>query len=240
LPLNVLYFFSLFFSLLKYCKIDRQHGTVARGRLAQLLTEGPSPNPRWLIKFEKKSYKDEEMYERAFKALIHSNEDVDERKNHSTTIIAPQLHIVSRSTPSPDNTKVDGSTPSEGGNSDDAKEGNKGNSSSVSSSATMTTSKTVSSKSVQFHKGDTASNEGSDDSSPNEENSGSRKARYRASQREARSRRRQAKIETSSKKIKPNEQQYAGNGEVVKVALKTGTLYLYRGTHRRVEFVRRV
>jgi hypothetical protein len=43
-----------------------------------------------------------------------------------------------------------------------------------------------------------------------------------------------------SKKYKFNEPQYAEDGEVVKVKLLTGTLYLHRGQNRRVEFVRRV
>jgi hypothetical protein len=43
-----------------------------------------------------------------------------------------------------------------------------------------------------------------------------------------------------SKQYKHNETQYAEDGEVVKVKLLTGTLYLYRGAQRRVEFVRQV
>jgi hypothetical protein len=43
-----------------------------------------------------------------------------------------------------------------------------------------------------------------------------------------------------SRQYKHSETQYAEDGEVVKVKLLTGTLYLYRGAQRRVEFVRRV
>ena len=43
-----------------------------------------------------------------------------------------------------------------------------------------------------------------------------------------------------SKTYKNSETQYGEDGEVVKVKLLTGTLYLYRGPQRRVEFVRRV
>ena len=43
-----------------------------------------------------------------------------------------------------------------------------------------------------------------------------------------------------SKQYKLNDPQYAEDGEVVKVKLLTGTLYLYRGAQRHVEFVRRV
>jgi hypothetical protein len=91
-------------------------------------------------------------------------------------------------------------------------------------------------------------------------------SRDRMSAREARSRRRQAKIDedapfttttatgglgeeathSAKRRLRPppnhgkKRQRQADDGEVVKVKLLTGTLYLYRGQHRRVEFVRRV
>lgn len=258
-------------------EVDRQHGIIARGRLAQLLTEGPSPNPRWLIKFDSQPYKDEEMYERAFgKLLVDSNAEETEEKEQqqSSTVMAPDLANSgsgSKVSTNPANSTATGNTIGKGGSasgegekSDDAKKGKRGSNSSVSSSAGATISKTTtnSTKEVQFQQsGGSGSNDLSDDSS-----SGG-KGRYRstadrASAREARSKRRQAQIDEQrvvggtdilaggkrrlppppghSKKYKFNEPQYAEDGEVVKVKLLTGTLYLHRGQNRRVEFVRRV
>lgn len=48
-----------------------RNDTVVHVRLAQLLTEGTSPNPRWLIKFEGPQ-KDEEVYEHTFGKVLES------------------------------------------------------------------------------------------------------------------------------------------------------------------------
>jgi hypothetical protein len=40
--------------------------TSFKAQLSQLLTEGTSPNPRWLVKFDNKDMKDEEVYEHVF------------------------------------------------------------------------------------------------------------------------------------------------------------------------------
>jgi hypothetical protein len=40
---------------------------TAKGRLVQLLTDTPSANPRWLVTFVTTPWKDEELYERAFR-----------------------------------------------------------------------------------------------------------------------------------------------------------------------------
>jgi len=259
-------------------EIDRQHG-IARGRLAQLLTVCSSSNPRWLVKFDSQPYKDEEMYERAFTTLIHSNEDTEEQQQHSVIIpdLANSGSSSSSSSGSARNTSTNaansalvvhtngkgGDASSEGEKSDDAKKGKKGSNSSV---LAATTSKIINSKSVHFQRSGTCSNDGSDDHSPNEETSSGGIGRYRTladrvSAREARSHRRQAKIDDAaivpgaeilagkrkllppmghSKKHKYNEPQDAEDGEVVKVKLLTGTLYLYHGSKRRVEFIRRV
>jgi len=260
-------------------EIDRQHG-IARGRLAQLLTMCSSTNPRWLVKFDSQPYKDEEMYERAFTTLVHSNEDSKEQQQPSVMI--PDLTNSGSSSSSGggsvwnqastnaansavavNNNGKGGDASSEGEKNDDAKAGKKSSNSSV---LAATTSKMTNSKLVHFQRGGTCSNDGSDDPSPNEETSSGERGRYqtmadRASAREARSHRRQAKIDDAAivpgteiltgkrklppttghyKKYKDNEPQNAAGVEVVKVKLLTGTLYLYHGSKRRVEFIRRV
>jgi len=52
---------------------------MAEGRLAYLLTEGPSANPRWLVKFDQESWKDEELYERSFGTLLRKAGDESDR-----------------------------------------------------------------------------------------------------------------------------------------------------------------
>jgi len=245
-------------------EIDRQHGVVARGRLAQLLTEGPSPNPRWLVKFDSQPYKDEEMYERAFGKLIHSNEESEEQ--HSTPTVSDIISSASARTKTSSSTEpLNDSKGSwavgDGDKIDDTKKGKNINDISIETTTLATGTSKL--KSAQFQKNGAAlSQDSADDSSPTEENSREGTSRSRASAREARSRRRQAMIDDAaivpgteilagkrklppppghrSKQYKHNETQYGEDGEVVKVKLLTGTLYLYRGAQRRVEFIRRV
>ena len=249
---------------------------IARGRLAQLLTEGPSPNPRWLVKFDSQPYKDEEMYERAFGKLLHSAEEkemcerafgkmpysAEENEEQQSPIATPEPTSSGTTRGKTSVTTADAAsdekgqwTFSEEERSDDGKKGKNSNDQSIEAATENTNSR---SRSVQFQRASaTFSQDSADDSSPTEEAS-----RSRASAREARSRRRQAMIDDAaivpgteilagkrkippppgnrSKQYKSNEVPYAEEGEVVKVKLLTGTLYLYRGEQRRVEFVRRV
>jgi hypothetical protein len=262
--LFVEYFFVCFVSLISHTESSsmsikqiERNGVIANGRLAQLLTEGTSPNPRWLIKFDGQPYKDEEMYERAFGKLIQPA-DIEEEPNEPSP---PPPTVTKASAAASTATKSGGAnatasgTSSEGEKSDDA------------AAATNTSKKGKSDnngnnkKSVQFE-GAIDDGDGSEDSSP--EDTARRSKADRVSAREARSRRRQAKIDEEAippgaevliadkRKIPPplghnskkaknsHNHNHYGDGEVVKVKLLTGTLFLYRGTQRRVEFVRRV
>jgi hypothetical protein len=86
-----------------------------------------------------------------------------------------------------------------------------------------------------------------------DDSSGSLDHAKRVSAREQRSRRRQAKNETDPPVVDDINRKRSrapsnpgpskkmrGEEEVVVVKLLTGTLYLYRGTQRRAEFIRRV
>eukprot|EP00980_Cylindrotheca_fusiformis_P017139 scaffold5276_cov134-Cylindrotheca_fusiformis.AAC.6 len=202
-------------------QVHRSSGVILEGRLAQFLSEASSPNPRWLVKFDGQSQKDEEMYERAFGKILVPADDEDD--------IADAGSIAGKR----------GSKPSSGGS-------NKGSGSS-SDDGSRTDSKTASDIVEQL-------NEASDASSNAEESTRGGKS-SRVSAREARSKRRQAKIddvptlsEVEAGKgrlpivpIHPKKRHRGDSeGEVVKVKLLTGTLYLHRGRHRRAEFVRRV
>ena len=63
-------------------QINRGNATV-KARLAQLLTDSSSPNPRWLIKFDGLPLKDEEVYEHAFASPDNSNTDDDSDNSYS-------------------------------------------------------------------------------------------------------------------------------------------------------------
>ena len=153
-------------------------------------------------------------------------------------------------------------TTCEGEKNGDAKKGKNSNNNS-NTEATTTTTTNPKSKSVQFQRAGGSgafSQDSADDSSPSDENPRGGTSRSRASAREARSRRRQAMIDDTtiipgteilagkrklpappgghrSKQYKFNgEPQYGEDGEVVKVKLLTGTLYLYRGAQRRAEW----
>lgn len=56
-----------------------KNGITTEGRLAYNLTEGPSANPRWLVKFDLQPWKDEELYERSFGALMRKAGNDEDR-----------------------------------------------------------------------------------------------------------------------------------------------------------------
>ena len=109
------------------------------------------------------------------------------------------------------------------------------------------------SPSIDFQADDRQSNADTDASSPNDS---SKNNRSRVSDREQRSRRRQQMIEEEvpgTGLLKPahprptgvlppahKKTKTKGGEEVVKIPMLTGTLYLYRGTKRRVAFIRKV
>jgi len=205
-------------------------GIVLRGRLAQLLTEGTSPNPRWLVKFDGQSHKDEEMYERAFgKLLASSGEDEPIARSKSPTLASQEKASKAQSRSN--------------------RRGSNGRNSSTSSEDDVKkVSKESGKKEVQFE-------EEVDAGSESETSSRKSSTADKVSAREARSRRRQAQIDEetpandaskgTTRRAAPQgnarkRQRVDTDGEVIKVKLLTGTLFLYRGLHRRAEFIRRV
>jgi hypothetical protein len=253
-------------------QIDRA-GAILRGRLAQLLTVGPSPNPRWLIKFDGQPYKDEEMYERSFGKLIASSDDDEVRTRSKSPSSPTQNNKSSKPQPQGNGTSRKGSNSNNGisnrknsstTSSDD--EPSKKKESSKAGVVGGITTKTVVPVPLALSEGSNAGT-GSDYSSTLETSSKHRNmsARDKVSAREARSQRRQSKIDadaplgeasaaseggkrrapppnpSKNKRQRTRTRADDSNGEkVVKVKLLTGTLFLYRGRHRRAEFIRRV
>lgn len=177
------------------------------------------------------------MYEKLFGKLLASAEEEDDQGD-SGSLQSQQK----RSKPSlPTQTLV-----SSRGKGASNEEGETGDDSRVESKASS--KKNPGTQSVD------GSNAGSDASSKEET---SRSKSDRVTAREARSKRRQAKIDVDVKDVVPSadgkrgapisqgnakkrQRGEADEEDVVKVKLLTGTLYLYRGPYRRVEFVRRV
>jgi hypothetical protein len=236
-----------------------------QARLAQLLTEGTSPNPRWLIKFDGQPYKDEEVYEQTFGKLLIAADD--EPESLPTEPVPPRRQSSGKSTSSSTSSSTSISTEAD-----------------KKISATTKTDEALAGQVLLAKDGDdgskdaadkkdkksvTFSNEnspiGSDEESSTQE-TGTEGGNVSA--RESRSLRRQTMIDESdgvlawtggtgnltvggkrrpppggsngkngSKSKRPRQE---GDDSVVKVKLLTGTLYLYRGRNRRAEFIRRV
>jgi hypothetical protein len=233
------------------------------------LTEGTSPNPRWLIKFDGQPYKDEEVYEQTFGKLLIAADDEPEslpmepvppprRQNSgkstkssiSSTGTSNSTEVDKKIPTATSTTKTDEALAGQELLVKDADEGSKD----VASDKDK--------KSVTF------SNEnspvGSDESSTQE--TGTEGGNVSA--RQARSHRRQTMIDESDGVLawtagtgnltatgkrrlpsggsnskngsKSKRPRQDGDDSVVKVKLLTGTLYLYRGRNRRAEFIRRV
>lgn len=210
-----------------------------KGRLAQLLTEGPSPNPRWLLKFDGQPHKDEEMYERSFGKTLWSAEEEDSGGAMSSA------SVVSSSTQRKGNVARRTAGNKKGVTSSEEDEADPDHTTSQSDEKRVENSVDE-------------SNAGSEVDS---DTSGRRSHIDRVTAREQRSRRRQAKIDDEvipalNEQIFPGEKRSVsslseslkntkrarrdGDGEVIQVNLLTGTLYLYRGKQRRAEFIRRV
>ena len=126
------------------------------GRLAQLLTEGSSPNPRWLVNLIGQN-KHEEMYEKSFGKLISQAEDDAMLNNPATSSSSPPSSAHRRST-KPNGGGVTNKKGSNGKNSGTSSEGEGGDDSKVARSSRHANSK----KSVSFTDG---SQGGSDASS---------------------------------------------------------------------------
>lgn len=230
-----------------------------QARLAQLLTEGTSPNPRWLIKFDGQPYKDEEVYEQTFGKLLIAADD--EPESLPIEPVSPRRQNSGKSTNSSSTTSISTSAEVDKkipptAKADEALAGQE------------LPAKDAASDDKKDKKSVTFSNEnspiGSDESSTQE--TGTEGGNVSA--RESRSLRRQTMIDESdgvlawtsgtgnltaggkrrlppggsngkngSKSKRPRQD---GDDSVVKVKLLTGTLYLYRGRNRRAEFIRRV
>ncbi len=245
-----------------------------KGRLAFKLTEETSPNPRWLVKFDGQTYKDEEVYERSFGKLLHSVEDDDALTPPlppaGSSRRAPALTTNTKLSSGNARTKVVVATATTGKDSNKSVNGTSSeeNNEADKSPDQKTNKNGNGQKTVSFSESPVAS----DDSSALEEGnggSGGRRGRGgKISAREARSLRRQAKIDdrdavsavmavtqatsgiiglSTKRRLPPKgghhkskRPRVEGHEEVIKVKMLTGTLYLYRGLHRRAEFIRRV
>jgi hypothetical protein len=204
---------------------------------------GVTPNPRWLVTFDDHPHKDEELYEKAFGELIKAAEEdgapavLVQAPRRVRTSISSSSSVQSKKTSRSSVSSEDGDKPDDKGSYERSE-------------------KKKENKSVSFS--DVGASTETRPEAPS-----SYVPVVRQAAREQRSLRRQAKIDSdvnpalvaapvsvesdlSKKRRIPPPKQNAkriksdDGEEVVKVNLLTGTLYLYRGLHRRAEFVRRV
>ena len=242
----------------------KRRSKTGQGRLAFRLTEGDSPNPLWLVTFDRASVKDEEIYEKHFTRLIEKSKGPkpDGRKTKGKRGGARR-----RSSGSDEEAGNDGE---DAAPPQDAAEGKSGSNSSSDDKSSSGGGRRSKKDKKSRRAEDAASAESKDDdeeddgaasdsSAPStKKGKGGVDRADRAASRAARSQRRQAMIEVTvteevskktsgakraadaaaaddenGKKAKP------ADDEVVKVKMNTGTLYLYKGLHRRVVFVRK-
>jgi hypothetical protein len=196
---------------------------------------GKSPNPRWLVKFDGQPYKDEEMYEHAFGRLLKSVDDEDGGASSSSTGSSGRR----RQSVSP--SRQYESKKSEGSSDDDDN--------------VVLEEKGVEPV-LEDHMPQSFEESNAGSESEADGPGMSQAAKDRVSAREARSKRRQAKIDVDvypaelpvpekgtlqlNGALKNKRHRGDDEGDVIQVKLLTGTLYLYRGKHRRAEFIRRV
>jgi hypothetical protein len=200
-----------------------------------------SLNTRWLVAFDDDELRPEEgMYESALGQIlskaaaaepVESNKNIKEKNKQTTAVDVPkttaQNEIPVTSPPNATKTKTPAVSPTE------MVQAQQSHSNSNSDSSKKSTKKQISFQTVQ-------ENHTMSDSSTLL--SDAAKAAAGISSREQRSNRRQAAImeevalqpPTKKKKVTGKYEE-----EVVKIKMLTGTLYLYRGLHRRAEFIRK-
>jgi hypothetical protein len=225
------------FTLLLYSSLgsDAQKTTdlVLKARLLSKLAETSSAlNPRWLVSFEEEGWTEQELYESSFGEIVGK---VSPKKEAETTKRVTNGRKNSRKRQaSPENTAS--TAPASDSNSSRAEE----------PSRTKKKRKTVS-----------FAPPGTEDAS--DASSDISKKAAAASAREERSRRRQAVLEEQQQLLSQEHRRNAHNSrganrkngrnkdpalddekDVVRVPMLTGTLFLYKGQHRRAEFVRNV
>lgn len=193
-------------------EIVRGNATV-RGRLAQLLSDPSSPNPRWLIKFDGLPLKDEEVYEHSFaknQNVESDNSSSDREGNHYRRSTRNSRHS---------------------SNSDN--ERNSDGESDVESSRTRANrAKAREARSRRRQaKIESTVKRRLPGPPPNHPSRKAKRARHHHVF--------DHHSNGGSKNHHPTGSD-EDDGEVVKVKLLTGTLYMYRGLNRRAEFVRRV
>ena len=132
--------------------------SVVNGRLAQLLTEGTSPNPRWLVNLIGQN-KHEEMYEKSFGKLISQAEDDSSLNNNPAASSSSPPSSSQRRAAKPNGGGVSNKKGSNGKNSGTSSEGEGGDELKAPRSSRHVNSK----KSVSFTDG---SQGGSDESTP--------------------------------------------------------------------------
>ena len=213
-----------------------------QGRLVIKLSEEPA---RWLVTFDRGSWKDEELSEDVFGSVVGRMEETEVPAAKGTEITVKDRKNKKKNRNKASTTKNEG----KGGSTNSSSEDQSG------AEVGKKKKKTVS-FSQERQPTDT------DASSPKDQASKKRGLRSKVSDREQRSRRRQQMIEEEAqtlpaapassnnnhnKRPRPHggmaqaakKSKTGAKEEVIKVPMLTGTLYLYKGLRRRAEFIRK-
>ena len=186
-----------------------------KARLAQLLTDPSASNPRWLVKFDGLSLKDEEVYEHVFAKSPSPSSDNSVSDSYSSSQHHRRRH------------------PSGYGSDTNLATTQQQQQQQQQHAAKRALAREARSQRRQAKMDEIAQ----PSSSPSLAS-----AKRRMPPPPPPSRYNNNNNNNKAKKARSNNNHMTedGSDEVVKVKLLTGTLYMYRGVHRRVEFVRRV
>lgn len=240
----------------------QRNGTTTKATLAQLLTDVSSPNPRWLVNLNVPPYK-EEVYEHIFNASFAEDGAAEEAESANSL---PPVAAVSAKKEPPGGTdivkqekkvtndpvisvadKKKGSTSSSTGVADASSDGGKSSSNSKKKAVSFSDASSssngkipgskrskVSAREARSRRRQALMDEPGSETLPATlpvvTTTGKRKVSGAAAIAAQNKRLRLAAAAAKS----PAEE------AVTKVKFLTGTLYIHRGKHRRVEFVRRV
>lgn len=230
-------------------QITRGNATV-KARLAQLLTEKSSSNPRWLIKFDGLSLKDEEVYEHTFAKSSSPSSDNSDSGLEGYSSLRSSGGGGGRNTR---NSRHYGGTSSDNETGDDRRRRHYGVSSNLPSDESETggeSSRTrarrlASAREARSKRRQAKIDEEAVSSTGVTTTHNKRRLPpppppdHHSRNKGKRARNNYRNTITNNRNGQQNNDN-GDDGEVVKVNLLTGTLYLYRGLHRRAEFVRKV
>jgi hypothetical protein len=225
---------SFFFAVYLTCQITRDR-VRCKGRLvSKRTTDSSSTNPRWLVAFDENSWEEQDMYESSFGMVIskssgkgHASARRNGNNGKSKKAAAPGVTA---------STGIDSAHM-------DANNSKVSNKKTTELMQVDTPTVPTVSPCSSLGEGSSASKKRKADDSEDPSDGSTKATGKLSSDREVRRKRRQALVEEEEVKIavakaeSPPAQKLKMDEDVIRVPMLTGTLFLYRGSHRRAEFI---